>query len=417
MKRLRVPKRSTVMPLLCLTATFACDTPGLTFVDPESLGSGNRDAPYTVRVVLEDTALAATLGWTNGVSGAEVIVHRFIDPYQPDTLMTDSTGRVVLPEGLLSGHYRIAALRVLTDEEATQTGGVIRAFGDGLATWLPATSVELMLGTDNPGSLVFSEIYYGGGTQEIRYRWSQFVEFYNNSDTTVYLDGLLFGSAYGHHASGLPCSESRAWREDPLGLWAIVFYQFPGGGSDFPVMPGEVITVAMDAADHSVVHPTLPDLSRADFELEGPVDTDNPSVPNMPSVGPLTPYGHGMSTMPEQVQFLSLPVNVDALETALVNEIRYARIPADRIIDVLDGDMVNLNAQPDLIEPYRCKWVNREFDRLESVHYRLDGVGSMSSSHRRIIRAEPGGRRVLQDVNTTFLDFVVAAYSPGRIEY
>jgi hypothetical protein len=411
--------QSWLLILAALVIT-ACDTPGLTFVDPETTGS--EDTPDTVHVQLEDSALAAVLGWTQGVPNAEVQVHRFIDPFRPDTLYTDSLGNALLPDDLLAGDYRIAALRVLTPDEAAATGGTIRAFGDGFARRLPADTVQMRMGIDQPGSLVFSEIYHGGGTLNISYRWSQFVELYNNSDTTVYLDGVLYGSAYGHIGSGEPCAESRAWREDPLGLWALEFYQFPGSGADYPVAPGQAVSVALDAADHSVVHPTLPDLSQADFELEGTADTDNPGVPNVRSVGPYSALdGHGLSTFQAQVQFLALPVDVPNLETALSHGRRYARIPAARILDVLDGERVELNAAPWTVAWdvfYRCRWVSREFDRLESVSvYGWGDDDHTNSIHRRILRAEPGGRVVLQDVTTTFLDFVVGTYSPGRIEY
>ena len=397
------------------TMLAACDTPGLTFVDP---AAGPEDAPDTVHVQLEDAALAAALGWTEGVPNAQVQVHRFIDPFRPDTLYTDALGYALLPDDLLPGDYRIAALRVLTGEEAAATGGIVRAFGDGFALRLPADTVPLKLGVDRAGGLVISEVYHGGGTQEIRYRWSQFFELYNNSDTTVYLDGVLFGRAYGHIGSGDPCEESQPWREDPLGLWALEFHQFPGDGTDYPVGPGQAVLVALDAVDHSVVHTSLPDLSQADFELEGTADTDDPSVPNLASVGSISHLlGHGMMTIPQEVLFLSLSVDVHSLETALVNGWRYVRIPTDRIMDVLDGDWVEL-ASALYLPPYRCKWVNREFDRLESVYYYRPGNNDNSASlHRRILRVASGGRFVLQDLNTSFLDFVMGSYSPGRIEY
>ncbi len=279
--------------------------------------------------------------------------------------------------------------------------------------------MQLRLGVDRPGSLVISEIFHGGSTNTIRYRWAQFVELYNNADTTVYLDGVLYGSAYGHIGSGDPCEESRVWREDPLGLWALEFYEFPGSGADYPVAPGQAVLVALDAADHSVVHPLLPDLSQADFELEGTADTDNPGVPNVRSVGPYSALdGHGLSTFPAQVQFLALTVDVPNLETALSHGRRYARIPADQIMDVLDGEWVQLNGAPFDVS-FRCKWVNREFDRLQSVYvyYGRGDNDHTNSSHRRRLRTTTGGRLVLQDVNTTFLDFVMGTYSPGRIEY
>ena len=122
--------------------------------------------------------------------------------------------------------------------------------------------------------------------------------------------------------------------------------------------------------------------------------------------------------MPAQVQFLALSVDVPSLETALVHDRRYVRIPAGRIMDVLDGEWVQLNGAPFDV-PFRCKWVNREFDRLESVYlyYGRGDSDHTNSLHRRILRVASGGRAILQDLNTGFLDFLVATYSPGRIEY
>ena len=393
----------------------ACDTPGLTFVDPDT--GGPEDTPDTVHVSLEDSSWAAALGWTQGVPNAEVQVHRFIDPFRPDTLYTDSLGYALLPSDLLAGEYRIAALRLLTVGEAAVTGGPVRAFGDGLIRRLPADTVNLRMAMDQPGGLVISEIFHGGSTNTIRYRWAQFVELYNNADTTVYLDGVLYGRAYGHSGSGEPCEESRLWREDPLGLWALEFHQFPGDGTDFPVAPGEVVTVALDAVDHSVVDQSLPNLSQADFELEGTADTDNPAVPNMASVGSISSlHGHGFMTIPQQVLFLAMPVDVPSLETALVNGWRYVRIPFDRAIDVHDGDWVDLNSVV-YLPRYRCTWVNRELDRMGAVFYYRTDTDNVASIHRKVLRTVSGGRIVLQDLNVSYVDFVIGSHSPGRIEY
>lgn len=403
--------------LLFSLALAACDTPRVTLVDPDV---GTTADPDRVAVQLEDSTLAAALGWSQGVPGAMVQLHRVIDPFRPDTLYTDSAGFAYLPD-LLSGHYRIAALRIVPEDESGPVGGVVRAFGGGLKRDLPANIVELTLGIDQSASLVISELFYGGGTQEIRYNlWAQFFELYNNSDATVYLDGMLFGFAYGYVGSQDPCSESRGFREDPRGLWTREFHQFPGGGSDYPVAPGQTVTVARDAVDHSVVHPTLPDLSQADFELEGTADTDNPDVPNMPSVGQRSDLtGHGMVIIATMVKFLALPVDVASLETAEKSGFRYDLIPADRIVDVQHGYRVSPNSAPSIIYAYDCTWVNREFDRVEAVFYRLgdNQNDNTTSLHRRVLRYTPGGRAVLQDVNTSFVDFVLGKYSPGRIEY
>jgi hypothetical protein len=325
------PLRQSVLSEACLTDTprrpliwtaiavalgsmAACDTPGVTLIEPD-----RASGPDSVRfhVSLEDTALAQVLGWKNGVPGAEVQLHRIIDPFQPHTLYTDSTGHAYLAS-LFPGMYEIAAQRTLTEDESGPTGNLLRAFGDGLKYDIHGREIiQLQLGADHAGSLVISEIYLGGSTQEIAWVWGQFFELYNNSDTTVYVDGMLWGRAFGSHGSAVsPCEQNQGFREDPAGLWSEEFHQFPGSGRDYPVAPGQTITVALDAVDHSVVHPTLADLSQADFELEGTADTDNPDVPNLPSKSLRgDSRGHGMLMDGRDVLFLALPVDVGSLAT------------------------------------------------------------------------------------------------------
>jgi len=339
-------------------------------------------------------------------------LHRFIDPFRPDTVSADSTGRVSVTD-LLPGLYWIGASLV------RERGVTTRAFGGGLKADLPAT-IELEMAGDEAGSLVISELHDGGLTPaELDYAWDQYLELYNNSDSTIYLDGMLWGRAFGHSGSALrTCDEQRLFREDPLGLWSLEFHQFPGAGRDYAVAPGQVVTVAMDAVDHSLAHPALPDLSQADFELEGTADPDNPDVPNMPSVGlGSNLLGHGMSM--DRVMFLAQAVDVTSLVTALApGGGRWARIPADQIVDVVHSETVKLNAAPPLMAQYYCHtWVNRAFDRLDALFYRSGDSDNITSLHRRILQHTTGGRAILQDVNTSFVDFSVATLSPGQIEF
>ncbi len=416
-----------VWPLLLLVSTAAvftaCDTPGVTLVDPD-VSTPDPDKATKIHVQLEDSALADALGWSQGVPNALVQLHRIIDPFRPDTVYTDSAGHAYVTD-LLPGFYRIAAYRVLTGQESGRPGSVTRAFGGGLKANLPAR-FELEMAGDRAGSLVISELYFGAGWPDgIQYSWEMFFELYNNSDTTVYLDGMLWGWAFGRSESALhTCDEQRPFREDPQGLWSLEFHQFPGAGTDYPVAPGQVVTVALDAVDHSTVHPALPDLSQADFELEGTADADNPDVPNLPSVGLISNLlGHGMMIYASKVPFLAQPVDPTSLETALTpGGIRWARIPADRVIDVVHGAGVNLDAASTLTPNQQCRRVNRSFDRLGHAFYRpgsdpRDPLAASWSLQRRVLRLTEAGRPILQDVNTSFVDFSVATRSPGRIEF
>ena len=403
---------------IALAAITACDTPGVTLVDPDVVTGQDS---VTFHVGLEDSVLAQALGWEDGVPGAEVQLHRVVDPFQPHILYTDSAGNAHI-SNLLPGLYKIAGYRVLSDDETGPTGGIVRAFGDGFKQRIGGTArVSLELATDRQGSLVVSEVYYGGLTHANDYYSANFTELYNNSDTTVYLDGMLWGYAFGRSYSAvLTCEDNEAFREDPAGLWSLEFHQFPGSGRDYPVAPGQVVTIAQDALDHSQVDPTLPDLSHADFELEGSADPDNPDVPNMPARGPTTnPFGHGMAVGPYRVMFLALPVDVASLETKVhMNGRRYVRIPTERILDVRNGVMETLDSDPAKYLPtYYClNWVNREFDRLESAVVYYPDHNNKDSVHRRVLRTV-AGRTILQDLNTSRLDFFIGQYSPGRFEY
>jgi len=396
----------------------ACDTPGVTLVEPD-VSTPDPDQVTTIHVMLEDSALAEALGWSQGVPDALVQLHRDVDPFNPDTLYTDSTGHVSVTN-MLPGYYRVAAYRILAGEQSDTS---TRAFGGGFKTNLPAT-IELEMAADRAGSLVISEFYFSGTRPvDIDYGWDGFFELYNNSDTTVYLDGMLWGWALGKSGAALStCDEMRPFREDPLGLWSLEFHQFPGAGADYPVAAGQVVTVALDAVDHSVVLPALPDLSRADFELEGTADADNPDVPNLPTVGLAhNLLGHGMSITSAKVYFLAQPIDPTSLETAILPDgYRWARIPADRINDVAHGGSVDLDAGSTPTPPNKkCRWVNATLDRLGWAFYRPGGPGSdlSVSLQRRVLRLTADGRPILQDVNTSFVDFSVATRSPGWIEF
>ena len=417
-RQMRVLKRILLGTVTAITLAVlaACDTPGVTLIDPDVATGPDT---VTFHVQLEDSALARTLGWENGVPGADIQLHRIVDPFQPRVLHTDSIGKAYTSDAL-PGVYSIAAYTVLSADD-TGSGGVFRAFGDGFRQAIGGTAkIILRLAADRAGSLVISEVYDGGLTHANQYYWARFVELYNNSDTTVYLDRMLLGKGFGKQYSAVvTCVDNEPFREDPDGLWSPEFHQFPGNGNDYAVAPGQVVTIALDAIDHSQVDQTLPDLSEVDFELEGSADPDNPDVPNVPSSGPGSdPRGHGMLTAPAQVLFLALPVDVTTLDTQIhMKGVRYTRIPSDQVLDVMSGWTVTPDSDPAAYLPthYCLRWVNREFDRLETAVYRPDD-DNRSSTHRRILRSTVG-RNILQDLNTSRLDFTLGVYSPGRIRY
>jgi len=122
-------------------------------------------------------------------------------------------------------------------------------------------------------NLVINEIFYAGSDRSTFYFFDQFVELYNASNEIIYLDGLIL------------CRASQTYNQNfEINDYVQVLYvfQFPGTpltGTDYPIEPGEFITVAGDAVDHSQYVNDGLDLSNAEWEFYNPYagEVDNPA--------------------------------------------------------------------------------------------------------------------------------------------
>ena len=415
------PRSKPIFVAFLVFLMSSCTAGEVELYEPEG---GGLASGLTMKVELDSTAadIAEALGWTEGVPGAEVRVHRIGTDFQWQTALTDSSGAVVLPD-LLLGQYRLAAYRALSEEEAAELGDRRRAFGDGRMIHFggPSTAT-LRLAPDERGSLVIGEVY---GTSpyvnEVDWDYHPYFEIYNNSDTTIYLDGKFFGLAYRKardYSGGWSCDYTERFRNDPAGVWARWFHRFPGSGAEYPLAPGEIAVVAMDAIDHSQIHPSFPDLSLADFELLGPADVDNPSVPNMLEAGLESWFfGHGLQPMVGKPYFLSNPVDIEALphqtdEGGLVAR-EFVRFPREALLDVLAtwSDAADIDQ---LIAPPCREAVHRNFDRLAGGFVE-HGEDLEYSVQRLVIDTTPDGRAILQDSNTSAVDLVRALYTVGTL--
>ncbi|RLJ02294.1 MAG: hypothetical protein DRP08_04675, partial [Candidatus Aenigmatarchaeota archaeon] len=130
--------------------------------------------------------------------------------------------------------------------------------------------------------LLINEIFYAGSDYSSYYFYDQFVELYNTSENTLYLDGCIITRNY---STVLPDIEDIDY------VRAIYAFQFPGTpvtGREYPIEPGQHVVVAADAIDHSLYANNAVDLSGADWEFFNPLgsDWDNPDVPNVVSIHP-----------------------------------------------------------------------------------------------------------------------------------
>lgn len=111
----------------------------------------------------------------------------------------------------------------------------------------------------------------------------QYLKITNNSDITLYADGL------GIVESADKTTNKKEYKNSIFdhAMSVDFLYLIPGDGTTYPVKPGESIIIANDAKDHSKDFPGATDLSGANFEIydisSNPKvqDTDNLEVPNL----------------------------------------------------------------------------------------------------------------------------------------
>jgi hypothetical protein len=409
-------------PLLAFAALLisACEWSELVVLPREGTGVTRPGLTVTVALEEEYAAFAEALGWEGGVvPGAEVAVSRRDADVEWELTESNAEGVAEFPR-LLPGLYNITAFRRLTEDEQEALaeagldarvvggGGVLRA--PGPEGDVPQVGVQ----PDEPGSLVFSEVAFRpqqvppgvGGTY-----WFGFLELYNNSDTTIYLDGKLIGEGLiggtDHPLTG--CAATEWFRNNPDGISVRDMQQFPGTGRDYPLGPGELVTVARQAIDHTEFASTLVDLSGADFELTHDLGAQNPHVPNLIKVGLREHFlGFSFSEL-RSAPFVADVVDVGSLErgrTPQDNEI--AIVPADRILDIVP---YRNEAQFTGVGPLCNEFVHRSFDRLEAPLI-PSGRGDGGSIQRRIAGFRPDGRAILQRTRTAAVDGFYGPWTP-----
>ncbi len=158
-----------------------------------------------------------------------------------------------------------------------------------------ATTIAAEESTSSP--LVIKEFYTAmcKTPANKNYMYDQFVEIYNNSAFTQYLDNCLI--ARTEIAAN---TKTNLWGTTTEEMKAVAVSSYiagwVGNGTTYPLAPGESVVVAFQAQNHTImsdnpdteeveVNPNTIDLSKADYEIDitqyKPAYVANPDVPNL----------------------------------------------------------------------------------------------------------------------------------------
>lgn len=185
-------------------------------------------------------------------------------------------------EGLISDLYSIGFSRQYLQNMMLGGGGSVYVESYQLVD----TVLEAYL--ISPG-LKINEIFAAWSENDIQYYNDPFIELYNATDDTLYVDGMLMIRG---GSSELQCTDvdHDGEIENFVAIW-----RFPGWPvineppynrtrGDFPIAPRSYLLLATDARDHTQYVSNSVDLSQADWEFVNKLDfadMDNPLVPNI----------------------------------------------------------------------------------------------------------------------------------------
>ncbi|WBL26799.1 DUF4876 domain-containing protein [Zunongwangia sp. HGR-M22] len=150
------------------------------------------------------------------------------------------------------------------------------------------TTTEISLVTGQIGDLVFKQIYFSGSDVKrgALYR-DQFVEIHNNSNKTIYLDGLYFAQVKGQNSISSTIRDYNLpngqydWsqsinQQDPDNantayVYAEEVLQIPGSGEEYPLASGQSVIIAATAVNHKAPLNTVDsDGEPVTYEVEDP---------------------------------------------------------------------------------------------------------------------------------------------------
>lgn len=276
-----------------------------------------------------------------------------------------------------------------------------------------------VLNKDERGDFVIAEIFAAGtlnAETNKQYNGDQYIRIHNNSSETLYADGLVLLE------SKFLTVTKNDYTPDIMeeAMTVQVIAMVPGNGTDYPVLPGESITICDNAINHKEANPGSADLNKADFEwytqstsTSNP-DIDNPDVPNLDM----------MYNYTKTVWVLAKQGNkayaIGRLPTGMTSETYLADYKYEYTYTLPTGNQSKVFKEykfPNswIIDAVNMSPKNKYVWNLTSMAldmgYTYIGVNSTIAENygkavvRRTAYTTEDGRKVLQDTNNSSVDF------------
>lgn len=264
----------------------------------DDFGGNNeiKPVPFTVNIKFDASKYPSVAD--KGVANVTVILK---NTATEDQIIgkTDENGELKL-NAVLPGNYSVQAELQLKKSEYEQQIGEetsyeivhFGGFDEKVIINANTPSKLVRITSGNLGDLVIKQYYYAGSDTKLGANFrDQFIEVHNNSDQTIYADGLylvfLEGNTNSNPTTYTLSNGQYDWSKTAGGaaaantdyVYSNIFIKIPGNGSQYPILPGKSIVIAQTAINHKMPFDDINgtgvaiqepdrtvDLSHADFE-------------------------------------------------------------------------------------------------------------------------------------------------------
>jgi hypothetical protein len=374
-----------------------------------SLGCSRETPQYLTNLRIE-TQLPQNIKADVTYASKEVILYNQSSTHK---FVTDAAGALVVPE-LIPDVYTINTCWELTGEQYKELVSEPIYLEDKAKVLITATLTNVPVYTDDDlvillesiilKDLVISKVYYSGTKDDMNrnYTIDQFVEIFNNSDDTVYVDGKYIALAESKSPPAFLASDN------PSYIYTRQICRFPGSGTDHPVYPGKSIVIAARSArDHTTSAAKSVDLSQADFEVKDSDGVGNPAIKALPMYSSSTSlnFFNLITGGPNGVFLFETDENVlewpEFYTPGSSTGERFRRVPVETVIDgveILKNEAAN---GPNIDLKRLQNSIDAGFTFISATS------GYVNESVERKVCKIGDGRVYLQDTNNSIEDFTL----------